>query len=59
MSFTYRVREGKVTKGLLLSEIDVVAGYDIDESCRFSYKTNNHTTFIYEDLKDIASENVK
>lgn len=49
---------GGLTKGLSLTGINIVAGFDIDESCRFAYKKNNSARFINEDVNDITSEEV-
>ena len=49
---------GGLTKGLSLSGIDVAAGFDIDESCRFAYESNNDAKFINEDINDITCEEV-
>ncbi|MDF1693047.1 MAG: DNA cytosine methyltransferase [Zhongshania sp.] len=37
---------GGLTNGLLKTGINVVAGYDIEESCRFAYEYNNNAVFI-------------
>ena len=36
---------GGLTKGLSLAEIDVIAGFDNDSSCRFAYEENNDAVF--------------
>ena len=41
---------GGLTKGLELSGLNVVAGIDIDKSCRFAYEHNNRAKFIYGDV---------
>lgn len=45
---------GGLTKGLSLAGIDVVAGVDIDESCRFAYEKNNNAIFLCEDVTNIT-----
>ena len=47
---------GGLTKGLELSGINVVAGYDIDASCQFAYEANNKAKFINEDIVTIKAE---
>ena len=37
---------GGLTKGLSLAGIDVLAGFDIDESCQFAYEANNAADFM-------------
>ncbi len=49
---------GGLTHGLIKSGIDVVAGYDIEESCRFAYEYNNNATFIKQDVMSLTSEEV-
>lgn len=50
---------GGLTKGLSLSGIDVIAGIDIDESCRFAYEANNHAEFLCEDVSKIHGQHLK
>lgn len=47
---------GGLTKGLELSGINVVAGYDIDASCQYAYEANNKAKFINEDIVTIKAE---
>jgi len=44
---------GGLTRGLLNAGIDVAAGIDCDESCRFAYENNNHARFISEDITSL------
>lgn len=45
---------GGLTKGLNLSGINVVAGIDIEESCKYIYESNNkNTKFILKDITKI------
>lgn len=44
---------GGLTKGLELAGIDVVAGFDIDESCEFAYEVNNNAEFYNRDITTI------
>lgn len=48
---------GGLTHGLIKAGLNVVAGVDIEPSCKFAYETNNHALFINEDITTIkASE---
>lgn len=49
---------GGLTKGLSLAGIDVAAGFDMDESCRFAYEKNNNSVFICEDVLKTKPEEV-
>lgn len=45
---------GGLTRGLLDADIEVVAGYDIDEACRFPYEHNNKpAVFKKQSVADI------
>ncbi len=49
---------GGLTKGLSLAGIDVAAGFDVDESCRFAYEKNNNSDFICEDIVNVEPEEI-
>lgn len=49
---------GGLTKGLESAGIKVEAGFDIDESCRFAYQSNNHAKFIKADVAQLDSKEV-
>lgn len=49
---------GGLTHGLEDAGIFVSAGFDIDESCRFSYENNNHAKFICQDVSTLASSDI-
>lgn len=44
---------GGLTKGLSLAGINVIAGFDIDESCKFAYEANNNAVFINENVANL------
>jgi len=41
---------GGLTHGLQLSGIPVIAGFDIDDSCRYAYEANNASEFVVADV---------
>lgn len=47
---------GGLTHGLKLAGLNVVAGIDIEESCRYAYETNNDATFIKKDVSLITKD---
>lgn len=49
---------GGLTHGLQQAGINVVAGIDIEEKCRFPYEKNNNAQFIQGDLKEIPSASI-
>lgn len=49
---------GGLTYGLINAGIPVVAGIDIDETCKYVYEANNDSDFICTDISDFAGEEV-
>ncbi|WP_418139181.1 DNA cytosine methyltransferase [Oceanimonas smirnovii] len=49
---------GGLTHGLVRTGIDVIAGYDIEESCRFAFEHNNHAKFYNQDVTTLSREEV-
>jgi len=50
---------GGLTYGLRKSKISVVAGVDIDESCKYAYEYNNRTPFVHSDISKVDPESIK
>lgn len=50
---------GGLTYGLQQSGIDVVAGYDVEESCQFAYEYNNQAKFINQDVTELRKKEVE
>ena len=49
---------GGLTRGLLDSGLNVVAGFDIDETCRFAYEENNHIPFYNANIRDMQGNEI-
>ena len=49
---------GGLTHGLQLSGLNVVAGVDIEESCRYAYEENNNAIFVKKDIKELDAQTV-
>ncbi len=49
---------GGLTKGLELAGLNVVAGVDLDETCKFAYETNNNAEFIAGDVNTINADDL-
>ena len=45
---------GGLTNGFIQESFEVLAGYDIDESCRFAYESNNDSEFVKKDVTKIS-----
>ncbi|KIP66816.1 MULTISPECIES: DNA cytosine methyltransferase [Vibrio] len=50
---------GGLTHGLVKAGVNVVAGYDIEESCRFAYEHNNSAKFFNKDVVDLSGEELE
>ena len=51
---------GGLTCGLRASGINVVAGYDLDDSCEYAYETNNDKSmFICKNVSDITGDEIR
>lgn len=47
---------GGLSHGFVQEEFDVVAGFDIDESCQYAYETNNNAKFICKSVTSVTKE---
>ncbi|EOJ63487.1 DNA cytosine methyltransferase [Enterococcus faecalis] len=50
---------GGLTKGITNAGIEVIAGIDIESSCKFAYEQNNEAYFINKDIKEISGNEIK
>lgn len=50
---------GGLTHGFILEGFEVVAGFDVDEACRYAYETNNDgARFIAKQIEDVTAAEV-
>ena len=42
---------GGLTHGLQLAGVPVVAGFDVENSCKYAYEKNNTAKFVLKDIK--------
>lgn len=47
---------GGISHGFKRAGFRVVAGYDIDEGCRYAFETNNDSRFVAKDLDDVTPD---
>ena len=47
---------GGMTHGFVRQGFDVVAGIDIDNTCRYAYEFNNKTKFVEENIANVTPE---
>ncbi|MGJ1272663.1 DNA cytosine methyltransferase [Sphingobacterium multivorum] len=49
---------GGLTHGFIQENFNVVAGIDIDESCKFAFEINNNSKFISKSVSDISGKDI-
>lgn len=49
---------GGLTRGLLNSGLEVIAGFDIDPTCKFAYEYNNKVRYNIEDIRKISGKSI-
>ena len=47
---------GGLTYGLQQGKVKVIAGIDIDQSCKYPFEANNTSKFIHKSVKDVTGE---
>jgi len=49
---------GGLTRGLLDAGLDVVAGFDIDSTCQFTYEHNNNVDYHLRNIREVTGEEI-
>ena len=49
---------GGLSCGLQQAGLDVVAGFDLDETCRYTYEINNHIPFHQQNIRDMTGDEI-
>ena len=50
---------GGLTCGLKKAGLNVIAGFDIDPTCKYTYEHNNNVTYHNENIREISGEQIK
>lgn len=50
---------GGLTCGLEAAGLDVVAGYDLDASCEYTYTHNNNAVFVNKNIEQVTGKEIK
>lgn len=50
---------GGLTRGLLDAGLDVVAGFDIDSTCQYTYEHNNNVDYHLRNIRDVTGEEIE
>lgn len=64
MSYKYPVIDlfcgiGGLSHGFRKEKFKVIAGFDIDKSCKYSFEANNQAPFYADDLSVVSSDKIK
>lgn len=49
---------GGLTRGLLDAGLNVIAGFDIDQTCQFTYEHNNHVDYHLRNIREVTGEEI-
>ena len=49
---------GGLTRGLINSGLSVVAGFDIDKTCEYTYSFNNNVQFYNKNIREVTGEDI-
>lgn len=49
---------GGLTYGLKQAGLDVVAGFDVDDSCEYAYSYNNNAQFINKNIEEVTGKEI-
>lgn len=49
---------GGLSFGMKSAGLKILAGYDLDWTCKYAYETNNEAEFNYKDIKEVTGEEI-
>ena len=49
---------GGLTRGLINSGLNVIAGFDIDPTCQYTYEHSNHVSYNIRNIRDIDGNQI-
>lgn len=49
---------GGLTRGLINSGLNVIAGYDIDPTCQYTYEHNNHIDYNIQNVRELTGDDI-
>ncbi|MCQ2511788.1 MAG: DNA cytosine methyltransferase [Lachnospiraceae bacterium] len=50
---------GGLTRGLIDSGLNVVAGFDIDPTCKYTYEHNNKVPYCMQNIREVQAEDLE
>ena len=49
---------GGLTRGLLNAGLNVIAGYDIDQTCQYTYEHNNQVVYKIKNIREVTGQEI-
>ena len=49
---------GGLSYGMKTAGLKILAGYDLDRTCKYAYETNNNAVFYYQDIKTVSGNDI-
>ena len=49
---------GGLSHGMFKEGFDIIAGFDIDDTCKYAYENNNKSKFYNQDIKTVTIEQI-
>lgn len=49
---------GGLTRGLINSGLNVIAGFDIDPTCQYTYEHNNEVEYHLQNIREVNGEEI-
>ncbi len=50
---------GGLSYGMKQKGLEIIAGFDIDDTCKFAYETNNNARFFFENIVNVTPDKIK
>lgn len=50
---------GGLSYGMKTAGFNILAGFDLDHTCKYAYETNTGGKFIYKDIKTVTAEDIR
>ena len=49
---------GGLSYGMYKGGLDIIAGFDIDNTCKYAYEKNNKSKFYSQDIKTVTKKQI-
>lgn len=49
---------GGLSHGMYKEGLDIIAGFDVDDTCKYAYEKNNKSNFYNQDIKTVTKEQI-